>query len=70
MVMVMVVVMMMIMPMTMTVTVSVTITLGPGTVVSTSFPTSVFSLGVILKTLHCHIRSSATQTYTLYVVAL
>ena len=43
MVMVMVVVMMMIMLMTMTVTVSVTITLGPGTVVSTSGPTSVFS---------------------------
>jgi len=34
--------MMMITPMTMIVTVSVTITLGPGTVVSTSVPTSVF----------------------------
>ena len=41
--MMMVMVMMMITPMAMTVTVSVTITLGPGTVVSTSGPTSVFS---------------------------
>jgi len=43
MVMVMVMVVMMITLMTMTVTISVTITLGPGTVVSTSGPTSVYS---------------------------